>query len=81
MVGRGFFYDAWKNRHKWDYFEVKATECPRISAEFLAEEKESMGEYWFNQEYMCQFMANEMSAFREEDIDRIIGRDIEGWSF
>ncbi len=29
--------------------------CPRISEEFLAEEKRNMGEWWYAQEYGCVF--------------------------
>lgn len=78
---RGFFWEAWKNRAAWDYYEVPATECPRISPEFLEEERESMGEYWFNQEYLCQFMDAETAAFRAQDIDRIVKPEVEQWQF
>jgi hypothetical protein len=77
---RGFFYDAWLNKENWEYFEVPATECPRISPEFLAEEKASMGDFWFQQEYMCQFMDAEGSAFRAQDIERIVHDDVEAWN-
>ena len=30
---RGFFYDGWKQRQNYDYYEVPATRCPRISPE------------------------------------------------
>lgn len=76
---RGFFYESYKNRANWDYYEVPANECPRISAEFLAEEKESMGDWWFNQEYMCKFMDAQSAAFRAEDIERIVSREVETW--
>jgi len=52
---RGFFYEAYKQRSEWDYYEIPATECPRISPEFLAEEKESMGQWWFEQEHVQVF--------------------------
>ena len=78
---RGFFFEAWKRRSDWHYFEVPATQCVRIKPEFLAEQKEVMGEWWFNQEFMCQFAAAEGSAFREEDIERIVKKDIETWAF
>jgi hypothetical protein len=77
---RGFFYESYKNKVNWDYYEVPATDCPRISPEFLEEEKEEMGEWWFQQEYMCQFMSSAMDAFRPEDIDSIVKKDIEVWS-
>lgn len=76
---RGFFHDAYRNRQKWDYYEVPATECPRISPEFLEEEKENMGEWWFAQEYMCQFLDAQTAAFRSEDIERIVSREVEVW--
>jgi terminase large subunit-like protein len=78
---RGFYYEEYKNRHKWDYYEIPATKCPRISSAFLEEEKESMGEWWFLQEYMCQFMDSESAAFRSEDIEQIVKPEVETWSF
>ena len=32
-----------------------AAECPRIAPEFLEEERGTMGERWFRQEYCCEF--------------------------
>ena len=68
---RGFFWEAWKQRAEWDYYEVPATKCPRISPEFLAEEKRSMGTWWYMQEYMCQFMAAAGSSFAHDDIENM----------
>jgi len=78
---RGFFYEAYKQRQSWDYYEIPATECPRISPEFLEEEKRNMGEFWYAQEYMCQFLDAQGAAFRAEDIDRIVQPELESWSF
>lgn len=78
---RGFFWEAWKNRANWDYYEVPATECPRISPAFLEEERESMGDWWFQQEYMCKFMDAQGAAFRSEDIERIVSQEVEMWQF
>jgi hypothetical protein len=78
---RGFYWESYKQREKWDYYEVPATECPRISPEFLEEEKESMGLFWFEQEYMCQFHDAEGAAFREQDIARIVQPGVEQWQF
>jgi len=76
---RGFYYEEYLRREKWDYYEVPAEECPRISKEFLEEEKETMGEWWFEQEYHCKFLSGQDAAFRIEDIDRIVKRNIETW--
>jgi Terminase large subunit, T4likevirus-type, N-terminal len=77
---RGFFYEEWKRRDQWDYFEVPATECPRISPEFLEAMRETMGEWWFLQEFMCQFMDAQTAAFRAADIERIVSEEVETWA-
>ncbi len=76
---RGFFHEAYKNRKNWEYYEIPATECPRITPEFLEEEKESMGEFWYNQEYLCMFQDSVTAAFRSQDIEQIIKKDVETW--
>lgn len=68
-----------EHRSDWDYYEVPATDCPRITPEFLAEEKEEMGDWWFQQEYMCKFMDAATSAFRSEDIEKIVQPELEIW--
>src|SRR6266568_8939579 len=77
---RGFFYEEWKRRAQWDYFEIPATECPRISPEFLDQMRETMGEWWFLQEFMCQFMDAQTAAFRAADIERIVDPGVEQWA-
>lgn len=78
---RGFYWEAWKHRENWDYYEVPAEMCPRITPEFLQEEEENIGEYFFEQEYHCKFLDAQTAAFRSEDIARIIDRSIEPWDF
>ncbi len=64
---RGHFYEEWINATAWERVRVPATECPRISPEFLEEERRSLGDWWFRQEYMCEFM---------ETIDQVFGYDL-----
>jgi hypothetical protein len=61
---RGFFYSEWERCEEaarqgrpepWERYQVKVTECPRISAEFLEDERLALGERWWRQEYMCSF--------------------------
>jgi hypothetical protein len=66
---RGWWYEAWSSLEGWERYEVPAMECPRIPADFLAEEERTHPPYWFNQEYRCQFEQNENAVFRQEDID------------
>ena len=76
---RGFFYDAWRERHRWDYYEVPADECPRIPREFLEEERRELGDWWYSQEYGCAFLDAETAAFRKADIERAFSEEVETW--
>lgn len=66
---RGFFYEEFENNQEgWERYRVPATEAPRISEEFLAQERRALGEEWFQQEYMCKFVEGAANAFRHSDI-------------
>jgi hypothetical protein len=57
---RGFFYEAWAHGgDDWQRIEVAADQIPRIKPEFLAQERRSMGDSYFRQEYFCRFEALE----------------------
>jgi hypothetical protein len=53
---RGVFYEEWSGGSAWERYTVTAEECPRIPPEFLEEERRTLGEWWFAQEYECRFM-------------------------
>lgn len=78
---RGWWSDAWHARDdNWQRVEITAHQCPRITDEFLDEEYRTLGEFWFRQEYMCEFLDPESSAFRSEDIDAAFSEELEPWS-
>lgn len=77
---RGWWFEAWQSSEAWQRFEVPAEQCPRISAEFLAEEQRTMGEWWFAQEYRCEFLDAETQPFCREDVERAFEEDIEAWN-
>jgi len=61
---QGFFYETWRSGDEaWMRVGVKATECSRISAEFLEEERREHTADWFAQEYMCCFTSRDDAAF------------------
>lgn len=68
---RGWFYEAWRSEDDWQRHKVTAYQCPRISAEFLEEERRTLGHWWFAQEYEVQFMDAISAAFRHEDIEAL----------
>lgn len=63
---RGFFYREWSGPGPWHRITVPATECPRISEDFLADERLSMPEALFRQEYLCEFSGTQYNYIRPE---------------
>jgi hypothetical protein len=75
---RGFFYETWSHGGaEWQRVSVPATECPRIPAEFLEEERRTMGAQWFEQEYLCQFVDSGASVFGRDAVERAMEDDLE----
>jgi phage terminase large subunit-like protein len=83
---RGFFFEEWERSAeaarkglpaKWHTVRVRATECPRISAEFLADERIALGERWYRQEYETSFEDTIDSVFAHEDIQAALRNDIQ----
>jgi hypothetical protein len=61
---RGFFWECWELGGKdWARFTVRATECGRISKERLEVERRQMGDQWFRQEFLCEFVADGARMF------------------
>lgn len=53
---RGFFYQEFEHGGpSWQRVRIDASQCPRISAAFLEEERRRLGDWWFAQEYLCTF--------------------------
>jgi hypothetical protein len=77
---RGWWYGAWRGEEDWQRFEIPATEVPRISEKFLAEEKRVMGEWYFKQEYLCEFLDAEHKVFSREAIEGMFDDSIEAWA-
>ena len=74
---RGFFYRMWaEGGREWERVSVPATECPRIDAEFLKQEKAEMGERTFRQEYMCEFADGTSGVFDMEMVQRAFTEDV-----
>jgi hypothetical protein len=77
---RGFFWEAWeRGGEEWERVRVTAAECPRIGRAFLEEERRSLGERWFRQEYMCEFVDVDSGVFDRDMVGRAIRADVEAW--
>lgn len=64
---RGWWYNATLS-DRWQHVKITAEQCPRISAQFLAEERDRLGEAVFKAEYMCSFVDAAGAAFNDSDI-------------
>lgn len=65
---RGHFHKEWtEGGPVWERIEIPASLCPRISPDFLTEERKALGDWWFRQEYECQFV---------ETVDQVFGYDL-----
>jgi hypothetical protein len=78
---RGWWSDAWHDGGSvWQRVRITAGQCPRISPAFLAEEREAMGDWWYRQEYGCEFIDADSQAFRSEDIEAAQTEWVDQWS-
>ena len=70
---RGFFHHEWtEGGADWHRTKVTAEDCPRIPKQWLEQERQSIGDWWFRQEYLCEFVESVDSVFRYEDIQRAL---------
>lgn len=78
---RGFFWEEWERGEGWQRVETPATECPRFRPEFLERERKSMGESWFRQEYLCQFLENQNTFLPRAWVEEAFTNTIEALPF
>ncbi len=75
---RGWFYEAWhfSQPDEWHQERVTANEVPRISGTFLQAERRRIGDRWFRQEYLVEFISADEELFNSEDIETAIMREM-----
>ncbi len=75
--GQGFFYETWAHGGEdWHRVSVPATECPRIPASFLEEERRELGDLWFRQEYGCEFVDNGATVFDRGAVEAALDDEV-----
>ena len=73
---RGVFYEEWISSHNWERYEVPASECPRISEEFLEEERRVLSSWVYRQEYECSFEETEDQVFTTEMVEQAVTSEV-----
>jgi len=73
---RGVFYEEWTRGEGWERYEVPASECPRIPAEFLKEERAALPSWVYRQEYEGSFEETEDQVFTTEMVERAVTDEV-----
>lgn len=74
---RGWFAHSWCESDEFHKVKVTASQCPRISKEFLAQERRTLGEWWYKQEFECEFTESSDHLFSWSLIERAFTEDFE----
>ena len=77
---RGWWSDAWHSDEDWQRVTLTAYDCPRISDAEIEAYRRAVGDFWFRQEFLCEFLDAETAAFRAGDIEAAIREDVEPWN-
>jgi hypothetical protein len=73
---RGVFFEEWTSGEGWERYEVGVEDVPRISPEFIEQERLALPRRVFDQEYRCKFVEIEDAVFSLEDVNRAITDDV-----
>ncbi len=79
---RGWWWQAYRDRvlENWEYHEIPVTQCPRADLDKVAAQRREYGDWWYQQEYLCQFKEASGALFREEDIQGLFVPEGKEWS-
>lgn len=74
---RGFFYQEWtEGGAAWRRVKITAEDCPRISRAWLEQERKQMGDWWYRQEYLCEFVETTDQVFSHDDVERALSTEV-----
>jgi hypothetical protein len=79
---RGFFHHEWvEGGDQWKRVSITAHDCPRISREWLEAERARIGDWWYRQEHLCEFVETTDQVFSYDDIRRALDAEVKPlWS-
>ena len=74
---RGHFFKEWtEGGNTWERIMITAYDCPRIGREFLQDERQALGDWWFRQEYLCEFVETEDQLFSYSQVMTAMTEDV-----
>ncbi len=73
----GTFHDWYVHGgDSWTRFHVSSEDCPRISPEFLQNQRESLSEWAYNQEYKALFQSSAAAFFNMDEVRAAFTHDV-----
>jgi hypothetical protein len=79
---RGFFHHEWTDGgDEWHRARITAYDVPRIPSEWLDRERERIGDYWFRQEYGCEFVETDDTLFAYADVEAALDETAQPYLF
>jgi len=76
---RGWFYNQWIKGKDWKKVQITADQCPRLTKEFLDNERKAKGERVYKQEFCCSFEDAVGQMFPEWAIAQSVRDDIDAF--
>jgi hypothetical protein len=73
---RGVFFEEWTGGECWERYELPASQCPRIPASFLEEERRPLPAWIYRQEYECSFEETEDQVFSHELVSAAVTDEV-----
>jgi hypothetical protein len=73
---RGEFHRAWVEGEGWTRVRIPASQCPRLSKEFLVEELRELGPLRYSEEYELALLEPDESVFPTTMIERAFTHEI-----
>lgn len=74
---RGFFYQEWtEGGDEWQRVKITAEQCPRIDKDWLERERQMIGDWWYRQEYLCEFVETSDQVFSYDDIKNAVTLEV-----
>ena len=74
---RGFFHHEWtEGGADWQRVQVTAADCPRIAPAVAGGRARAIGEWWYRQEYVCEFVETVDQVFGYELIQAALHDDV-----
>jgi hypothetical protein len=74
---RGHFFENWEHGQGVERIRIIGRQCPRISPEFLEQQRRKLGPMLFAQEFEGEFIDAQSSAFASDMIEQALVHDFE----